>query len=480
MTDTNIENYSVDDILAIFNLTDPTPFNVKDKANSLIAKMKTDGRNDLEIFFAKARDKVLAHLAEDTVVNQEVINEATEGLDKIWAEGSVNDTSPTNHIRYFSQDSRMTIENQELSVTASSAPPIISTSVIVIDSQYRSNILPYSSNPNSNSFNTNFTFNLSNPITKVVSLTLYSYQIPTSWYAFNSQSGNTFFMYNGFIIQIPNGNYTPTQIVTAINAQAALQTATSGLVVSYDSNSQKISFTNNDLLSGPITIVFFIQANVINYNNCGNLSLLNFQTLGINSTLGWYLGFRTSPNATTGDVDITILPGQTIQADVPPSLNGSSYFYLSIEDFSNQRLTNGLYNITNTKSYSTISIPDYYKTINVACKLREGTLTQAQIYAINAVSGASNVNNNVAGYNNKLAGPTSGSTFAVIPLSDISSIRPNPYVKFGVDLAIYKRKYSAPTTLERLSVTLTDDKGNLVNLSDNDWSFSLLIEEKLN
>ena len=41
MTDTNIDNYTVDDILSILNLTEPTPFNVKDKANDLIAKMKT-------------------------------------------------------------------------------------------------------------------------------------------------------------------------------------------------------------------------------------------------------------------------------------------------------------------------------------------------------------------------------------------------------------------------------------------------------
>ena len=37
-----------------------------------------------------------------------------------------------------------------------------------------------------------------------------------------------------------------------------------------------------------------------------------------------------------------------------------------------------------------------------------------------------------------------------------------------------------PTNLERLTVTLTDDKGYLVNLYDNEWSFSLIIEERLN
>jgi hypothetical protein len=485
MTDTdmdiNIDNYSVDDILAIFNLTEPTVFNVKDKANSLIAKMKTEGRMDLETFFTQARDKVIAYLVSDTVENQAVTNEVTEGLAKIWADGSINDNAgkPT---RYFTDGSHMAIENQQITDAVNNIPPIISTSLIVVDSQYRTNILPYINNSTSNAFNTSFTFNLSNPINKVVSLTLYSYQIPTTWYAFNAKSGNTFFMYNGFIMQIPDGNYTPSTLVAAVNAQAALQTATSGLLASYNSSNNIVSFTNNDTLSGTITIIFFLQANVISSNNCGIVNLSQFQTLGINNTLGWLLGFRPNPDSITGDVILSINPGQTINADVPPNTYGSTYFTLSIEDYSNQRLTSGLYNITNTKAYGTISIPDYYNTINVACKLREGTLTQAQIYAINAVTVSSSVNNSSDGYINTQTGPTSGNTFAIIPLpSDVIVVsRPGPYVRFGEDLLAFKRRYAAPTNLERLAVTLKDDKGNLVNLYDNDWSFSLLVEQKLN
>jgi hypothetical protein len=41
--DTNIDNYTVMDIFEILNLPDPTIFNVKDKANDIIARMKADG-----------------------------------------------------------------------------------------------------------------------------------------------------------------------------------------------------------------------------------------------------------------------------------------------------------------------------------------------------------------------------------------------------------------------------------------------------
>lgn len=482
MSNISIDKFSVNDILAILNLTEPTPFTVKDRANGFIAKMKNEGKKDLEIFFTQARDKVLEYLANDTAEQAAILNDITENLDEIWKDSELKDGNAANPTYYFTDPARMVIQNQQIAASANSAPPIISTSIIVVDSRYRTNILPYSSNPTANSFNTNFTFNLSNPISKAVAITLYSYQIPTSWYAFNSQSGNTFFMYNGFILQIPNGNYTPANLAQAINTQAALNLATGGLVVSYNSTNNLISFTNNDMLSGPITIVFYLQANVVNKNSCGVVNLTAFQTLGINTTLGWLLGYRTTPDPVTGDVNLIINSGQTIVADVAPNTYGSAYFYLSIEDYSNQRLTSGLYNITNTRSYVSMSIPDYYNTTAVACKLREGSLTQAQLYAINAVTAGSAANNNVTGYTNSLAGPTSGTTFAVIPLAPdvINTIRPYPYVKFGADVAMYKRNYASPTTIERLTVTLTDDKGNLVNLYDNDWSFSLLIDEKLN
>jgi hypothetical protein len=116
----------------------------------------------------------------------------------------------------------------------------------------------------------------------------------------------------------------------------------------------------------------------------------------------------------------------------------------------------------------------------VECKFREGSFTQAEIYTKNAVLASSTPNNNVYGFNNKLTGPNSGSAFALIPLQDITNTRPAPYVKFGGDLVMYKRNYASPTILQRFTVRLTDDKGNLVNLYDNDWSVSFIVEERLN
>ena len=91
--------------------------------------------------------------------------------------------------------------------------------VISIDSQYRDN---------KTTFSTDFTFNLSDPLKDVVSLKLYSIQIPYTWYTINNNFGSNFFYIKGtspgindgtydYKIDISAGNYSPANLVTAIN-----------------------------------------------------------------------------------------------------------------------------------------------------------------------------------------------------------------------------------------------------------------------
>lgn len=469
--DANIENYTVAEILTIFNIIDPTVFNVTDVANALIAKMKAEGNADLETFFGQARDKVLEYLQEQTALP--VGNETTEPIDNVWASKMLKKTNDA--VNYFDADAHI-VATQKIETVKPNAPDIISTHLVVIDSQFRSNILPYVDNPQSNSFNTSFTFNLTSPILNAVSIKLYSYNIPTTWNAFSIQSGNTFFIYNGIIINIPDGNYSAAALRDIINLTAQENVASASLLVEYDTIRNRFSFTNTDPLIDTVTVIFLIGANTVNFTDCGIFSLSNFQNLGINSTLGWLLGFRTLADIVTGDVELFLEPNVKTYADVAPDTYGPKYFTLSVEDYSNQRLSGGLYNIVNTKTYTNLSSQEYYKTIYADCKLREGSLTQAQLYSINAVK-APIIN---ATTTNSMTGYTSNTSFAVIPLVGITALRPDPYIKFGSDLVINKRNYSGTTCLERFTVSLNDDKGNLVNLYDNDWSFSLIVEEKLN
>lgn len=90
---------------------------------------------------------------------------------------------------------------------------------VSIDSQYREN---------KKSVSTHFTLSLSEPLRNVVSLKLYSYQIPYTWYTVNNSFGGNFFLIKGnadginngnhdYTVSIKSGNYTPANLVTAIN-----------------------------------------------------------------------------------------------------------------------------------------------------------------------------------------------------------------------------------------------------------------------
>ena len=85
-------------------------------------------------------------------------------------------------------------------------PETIVTRIVSIDSQYRQNIATLTPDgrvgkegaPDSNSlsFNTNFTVDLPEALTNVVSIKLYSVQIPTTWYTFDHHLGNTSYKYD--------------------------------------------------------------------------------------------------------------------------------------------------------------------------------------------------------------------------------------------------------------------------------------------
>ena len=92
--------------------------------------------------------------------------------------------------------------------------------MISIDSQYRED--------SQNTSATNFSLNLSEDLRNVISMKLYSVQIPYTWYTINNNFGSNYFFLKGnspgidngqhdVKVQIRSGTYTAEQIATAIN-----------------------------------------------------------------------------------------------------------------------------------------------------------------------------------------------------------------------------------------------------------------------
>jgi len=123
-----------------------------------------------------------------------------------------NTTDSTREIGY----------TRDLAYSTGKLNPLLKQTIkrtISINSQYR---------PDKRTMSSGFTFNLSEPLKNVVSLRLYSVQIPYTWYIIGKAYGNNFFYFKGrtqgihsdthdIKIEILPGNYTTTSLPESIN-----------------------------------------------------------------------------------------------------------------------------------------------------------------------------------------------------------------------------------------------------------------------
>lgn len=206
--------------------------------------------------------------------------------------------------------------------------------IVVIDSQYREN---------KNSPSTNFTFNLSNPLKDVVSLKLYSFQIPYTWYTINNNYGSNFFYLkgntNGIVnngndikISVEAGNYTAQTLVTTVNNSLyALQS---------DSNFLDICFGTTNA----------------SYDNINSLSKLTFDIKKIYNEGDYEIYFPYWDSPQTPSPPIT---NATNIINTPKSIPGFLGFNFP---YYSPNVVYGIYN--QLSGYSTAGLAGAYSPIN--------------------------------------------------------------------------------------------------------------------
>ena len=499
--DTNINNYSVEDILEMLNLNEnSTEYQIKDAANTIISKMKEEGNDEISVFFQNALDKVLEYLdnIDYYTTTEEKDNDQfdqTTQLGNWWKNEFTNQKDKDDYFQ---------LKRDRLGINQSHNIPIVqdvlnpnfknkTTRIISVDSQYRQTIFPYANNDViASSFNTDYTFNLSERLQNVISIKVNSIQIPTSWHTFERSLGNTSFDCSGSNISIePSnisiepGNYTIENLITEIsnNLLSNCSDVSIELVPSNTIN-KKIQFTNSST-SEEKTITFYKNKGFTDgvVSSCG-------LGMKVNQNLGWNLGVRQEPDS-VGNISINIKKESLFILDVPPDLYGPKYFMLVIDDYNNNIVNNGLVNMKDTTSK--LSLPSYYNKAsksfdnsqNIECPVNNSIsskspymkkssprqLTQAQIYSVNEIITNRNKQSN------RVVGPTTSNIMAFIPLKGITQLRPEPYIDYGPSIQTNERTYFGPVDIERMRVKLVDDKGNLVNLNGHDWSFSLIVEQ---
>jgi hypothetical protein len=444
--DLDVEHYTIQELSELLNIVIVTDENVRIAVQQQIEKHSKN--EELVHFFIQIQKKLLDNLQEEDVKKSTNTN---------IRRGNLN------------PDIKNTI-----------------TRIINIDSSHRA-ILNNTTNTSDN-----FDFELNEPLLKVVSLSLYSVELPQSWYTFALDKGTVGFIVartsdtcTRYSLRIADGNYTTFTFMESFIKAIQNEPALADLQASY----------TYDPLTGKITLLFktvdIIQLIWVE----ATYSDVNMMNNRYNSNIGWLLGFR-QPVTTCVPVPDT----DNIVAAVASSLvdaNGTKYFNISLDDYKTNRLNRSIVSV-NTTPKTPIALPKYYNE-NVP-QYRDGinrihaiqsyprTLTEKQIYTINAISDQQFVNQQIL--SQRTIQFDSSNLLAKVPmkrtewgkadsLNQMEAIDNGPgrlFVDASGPLQLQMREYFGPVDILQFTVSLYDDKGYLLGLNGMDWSFTLLVK----
>lgn len=228
--DTNIDNYTVEDLLDILNLNENYDEEQVNKVvNNVIDKFTEENKANEVKFFLEVQKKLLQRI--NVKVDEDKNNRDAER--QYWFENEYAGNEPgvrdtKQKISVYADSSHPIMNRKYLEprgeIGQDQLNPIYQNSydrLIYIDSQYRNNIFPFDNNdPNSSTISTNFTIDLTERLKNTVSLELQSIYIPYEWNTYHESLGNTFFWVERLddnlesfsnpdehFVKIPNGNY---------------------------------------------------------------------------------------------------------------------------------------------------------------------------------------------------------------------------------------------------------------------------------
>jgi len=262
----NVDDYSQEDLLTLINIQDKDPItydDIVDSTQTYINNYTTDDEYDLADFFQQVQNKLLEDI--DYGEPENIQNNADSQLGNLWQNENVSqqDTDPNQankvterkqKIQIFEQDDHYVMNQNQLGVSNNYQVPVAqgqlnpnlkntTTRIINIDSQYRENIIPFTSDPDGPTSPTNYTLDLSDPIHNAISINLTSYQIPYTWYLIDaSNNSNNCFFVDTTPITIPSGNYTCEELKDHI--QTSITAIPLSLTITYDTINGKTTIDN--------------------------------------------------------------------------------------------------------------------------------------------------------------------------------------------------------------------------------------------
>jgi hypothetical protein len=532
--DADVSNYTMTELMAIVNLNDLDPTSIMEATAPYVEKFKNVNPT-LSTFFQDVQSQLLQY-------SQDLYSTDNNG-DAIYPSGE-KQVQDRYQNEYLSQDDqnqneKITTRQQKIGIFGDEHVPMTRQQLGVNDT-YNVPVKQDSLNPNLkntisrfvnldsqfrqfsgiNSLSTNYTLDLSDTLKNVLSMRLYSYQIPFSWYLIDTIYNNTcFWITNGsdnVPITMPSGNYNQLQFVatligafnnagfTGVNATHVIYNLQNGkITLNLYGQSIKTQDFNFTISSTTIITFFDFTATLQCKINCVNSN--NY----LNQTLGWLMGYRVPYE--------TVDPSGNTASSVLDVI-GTKYLILVIDDYNQNHVNNGLVSIT---EYSgNLKVPDYYSpdlpstcinasTANLTQIITDAnansaldgqgnitdnglliagkyesnynrtqlvlpsaprTLTQAQIYTINEINKKQNVTNF------RYKAPTTPDILAIIPVKTNNLPTGSCIVEVTGALQDNIRTYFGPVNIERLAVKLMNDKGYFLDLNGLDWAITLICD----
>ena len=487
--DTDINNYSISDLMTLFDLSEPlTIEGINTKASELLSLADNENNNDLSDFIGTAKDNLLDYLntqesgsnsndymqnynnnggqLEEWTENQYLTQDNQDQREMI--------TDRYNQVQVDNNSGHFTMKQNKLAIGEGFDVPVaqgtinpnlknINHRIVNVDSQFRQDI---SYDPStcvvacgnqSQTSSTNYTFNLTNTLKNVVSFSLYSLEIPTTWYVFDKAYGTNALDICGTTYYVSPGNYDISDLIYQLN-----QLTLTDICFNYNPNNYKVDISANP--SDDIKITFFDPT----YNTEG------LECAKENNNLGWLLGFKQNSYTLPASGKLT---GEGVY-----DIGGPKYLLLAIDDYNKNHLNKGIIGVGNVETK--LDIPDYvnfdlgiipdpsgtctYTDFRVAASAPR-RITNAKLYTINSI-----MENRQNLTQVRLISPNSMDIFAKIPL--MGATLGTPFITNDQGLQINDRIYFGPVDIGRMKVQLLNDKGQILNLNGADWSFSLQID----
>lgn len=312
---------------------------------------------------------------------------------------------------------------------------------------------------------------------------------------------------NVLTVVLTLGTYTRDQLIAEINSKLSSSTTSAGVTLASGSfvsvfkkgtNSySRIRLNiNKTYRANDYRVVFYDPFSFVTYKIGPNI----ITSTTWDATLGWVLGFRISTEYFLSDYTSSTSNAfvRSITGDNVVSINIYNYFMIILDDYNQNHLNDGV--VTTSQKESNFSNPSYFVSSSTRANPTDGTgltstikkngqnMTKNEIYAAQSILNAksSATSSAVISTNSSLSartvqyyssGPFAKSVFALIPLK-ISGLRNNQtFVEFGGTLQQQQRTYFGPVNINRMTVKLMNDKGELVDLNGANWSFSFICEQ---